>query len=105
MRRTLQLLNKLSPGDVVMLTAAVRDLHRSHPDKFYTSVKTSAGSLWEHNPHVSPLAETEPGIENIHCAYPLIHRSNRTPHHFIHGFMQDLGDKLGVKIEPTEFKG
>ncbi len=44
-------------------------------------------------------------MQEISCAYPLIHRSNRSPHHFIHGFIQDLGDKLGVKIEPTEFKG
>jgi len=105
MKRTLRLLNKLSPGDVVMLTAAVRDLHRSHPDKFQTWVQTSAGSLWDNNPLIKPLPTADAEIEDIHCAYPLIHRSNRTPHHFIHGFMQDLGDKLGVKIEPTEFKG
>jgi ADP-heptose:LPS heptosyltransferase len=105
MIRHLRLLNKLSPGDVVMLTAAVRDLHRSHPEKFQTWVQTSAGSLWEHNPFIKSLPATDTKIEDIHCAYPLIHRSNRSPFHFIHGFMQDLGDKLGVKIDPTEFKG
>ena len=105
MKRSLRLLNQLSPGDVVMLTAAVRDLHRSHPDKFQTCVQTSAGSLWDHNPLVTQMPAADSEIEDIQCAYPLIHRSNRTPHHFIHGFIQDLGDKLGVKIEPTEFKG
>ncbi len=88
-----------------MLTAAVRDLHRSHPDKFQTSVQTSAGSLWDNNPFVSQQPAADAEVEDILCAYPLIHRSNRTPHHFIHGFIQDLGDKLGVKIEPTDFKG
>jgi len=88
-----------------MLTAAVRDLHRSHPDKFQTWVQTSAGSLWDHNPMIARVPAADLEIEDIHCAYPLIHRSNRTPHHFIHGFIQDLGGKLGVRIEPTEFKG
>jgi hypothetical protein len=87
-----------------MLTAAVRDLHLAYPDKFRTSVKTSASSAWDHNPYVSCL-EKVAMEEEIKSAYPLIHRSNRTPHHFIHGFIQDLGDKLGVKIEPTDFKG
>ncbi len=88
-----------------MLTAAVRDLHRSNPGVFATEVDTIGKSIWEHNPHVTKFAKNEPGVQKIRCEYPLIHRSNRTPWHFIHGFMQDLGDKLGVKIEPTEFKG
>lgn len=102
--RTILLKNSLSPGDVVMLTAAVRDLHLCNPNMFQTNVQTSAGALWEHNPHITRLT-TRPDVEEIPCAYPLIHRSNRTPHHFIHGFIQDLGGKLGVIIEPTEFKG
>ena len=31
-----------SPGDIVMLTAAVRDLHRANPTAFQTDVRTSA---------------------------------------------------------------
>ena len=45
----------LSPGDIVMLTAALRDLHRAHPGKFITDVQTSCKELWENNPHVTPL--------------------------------------------------
>lgn len=51
--RKLILRNFQSPGDIV-LTAAVRDLHRCH---------------------------------------------------FIHGFMQYLNDRLGLRIRPTEFRG
>jgi ADP-heptose:LPS heptosyltransferase len=102
--KKLRLTNKLSPGDVVMLTAAVRDLHQNYPGQFQTDIKTSGGAIWEHNPHIEKLQDI-PDVLEIRCAYPLIHRSNRSPFHFIHGFIQDLGDKLGVKIEPTEFKG
>jgi ADP-heptose:LPS heptosyltransferase len=34
-----------SPGDVVMLTAAVRDLHRACPGRYQTDVRTPADAL------------------------------------------------------------
>ncbi len=97
--------NTQSPGDVVMLTAALRDLHKAHPGKFTTDVRTSCPALWEHNPLITPIADDDAEAQVIECKYPLIHRSNVTPHHFIHAFIQDLSEKLGVPIPATEFKG
>lgn len=88
-----------------MLTAAVRDLHRQYPGQFLTAVSTSAGSLWQHNPHIVPLAAMHPGVQEILCEYPLIHQSNTGPWHFIHAFHQDLGRKLQLHLTPTEFRG
>jgi ADP-heptose:LPS heptosyltransferase len=34
-----------SPGDILMLTSAVRDLKKSHPE-FRINCKTSAQELW-----------------------------------------------------------
>ncbi len=97
--------NFQSPGDIVMLTAAVRDLHLCYPDRFLTDVRTSCPALWEHNPHLVPLNEEDSDVEVLDCHYPLIHRSNETPHHFLHGFIHYLNDKLGLRIEPSAFKG
>jgi hypothetical protein len=97
--------NFQSPGDIVMLTAAVRDLHACHPGEFLTDVRTSCPALWENNPHLTPLSEDEPGVQVIDCEYPLIHQSNTTPHHFLHGFIAFLNDRLGLRIRPTAFKG
>lgn len=88
-----------------MLTATVRDLHRCHPGKFVTDVRTSCPTLWENNPWITPLCETDRGVHIIDSAYPLIHRSNQEPWHFIHGFMQDLSAKLRIPIRPTYFGG
>ncbi|MCF7811969.1 glycosyltransferase [bacterium] len=95
----------LSPGDIIMLTAAVRDLHRCYPGEFLTDVRTSCPELWENNPYITPLEENDPGVEIIKCHYPLIHRSNQTPYHFIHGFQRYLSDILHLNINPTEFRG
>jgi ADP-heptose:LPS heptosyltransferase len=94
-----------SPGDIVMLTAAVRDLHRAYPGLFLTDVRTSCPELWEHNPYLTPLDDQAPDVESIECHYPLIHDSNRLPYHFIHGFMQYLNEQLALAIRPTQFRG
>ena len=52
----------LSPGDTVMLTAAVRDLHRRYPGRFLTDVRTSASQLWENNPYITKLDEADPDV-------------------------------------------
>ncbi len=95
----------LSPGDIVMLTAAVRDLHRNHPDKFTTDVRTACPALWENNPHVTPIDDDDPDARIIECHYPLVHRSNQRPYHFIHGYMQFLSEELKIDVTPTAFHG
>lgn len=138
-KRKVLLLNTLSPGDVMVMTAAVRDLHRAHPGEFITDIHTSAGEIWNHNPHITKLpikierltdgnvepansnerifkerklkfTVDDPEIEIYDCAYDgnypaTINRSNQNAYHFIHGYAQDIGIKLGVHIPVTEYKG
>lgn len=103
--KKLILRNFQSPGDILMLTAAVRDLHVCYPGRFATDVRTSCPDLWQHNPYLTPMREDEPGVEVIDCHYPLIDRINSAPYHFLHGFVEHLNDVLGLCIEPTQFKG
>jgi hypothetical protein len=88
-----------------MLTAAVRDLHRAHPGEFLTDVRTSCPALWEHNPHLTPLDENDADVQVVDCHYPLIHQSNTTPAHFLHGFPAYLNQSLGLRIRVTDFRG
>ncbi len=103
--RKVILRNFQSPGDIVMLTAAVRDLHLRNPGAFRTAVRTPCPALWEHNPHVSPVSDNDPEATVVDCEYPLIHRSNSEPWHFLHGFAQHLGAALGADATPTAFHG
>lgn len=103
--RKLILENHQAPGDTLMLTAAVRDLHRCHPGKFLTDVRTPSPDFWRHNPYLTPLSEDDPEVERLVCHYPLMHRSNVEPVHFLHGFTEYLSGQLGVPIRPTAFKG
>lgn len=95
----------LPPGAIIMLTAAVRDLHLSCPGEFLTDVRTSAPALWVNNPYITPLREDDPDVEIVDCHYPLIHQSNKAPYHFIHGFSQYLSEILKVNIYPSLMSG
>src|SRR5215831_11621841 len=103
--RKLILRNFQSPGDIVMLTAAVRDLHLAYPSQFITDVRTPCPALWENNPYVTPLDEHDPEVEILDCEYPLIHRCNDAPYHFIHGFIEYLNLRLGLAVPSTHFCG
>jgi ADP-heptose:LPS heptosyltransferase len=95
----------LALGDIVMLTAAVRDLHRCYPEQFLTAVRTPFSELWEHNPFITELRDDDPAVEHLDCSYPLINRCDRVPYHCLHGFIEFLNEKLRLSIKPTEFKG
>jgi hypothetical protein len=70
-----------------------------------TDVRTSCPQLWENNPYLTPLDEADPSVAVLQCEYPLIHRSNELPVHFIHAFIEFLNEKLKLQIRPTGFKG
>ena len=95
----------LSVGDIVMLTAAVRDLHRSYPGRFLTDVRTGCPELWENNPHLTALRDTDPGVTILDCTYPLIDEANTLPYHCLHGFVRFLNEQLGLQIQLSAFHG
>src|SRR5687767_13893597 len=104
-QRKLILKSHFSLGDIVLMTAAVRDLHRCYPKQFITDVRTSCPELWEHNPCLHPLKETGSRVRIVDVGYPLINFSNHVPYHAIHGYIDSLNEKLGLEIHGTEFKG
>lgn len=94
-----------SPGDVLMLSAAVRDLHLAYPRQYETDVRTLAPAIWENNPHLVFLDEHSRDVRVLDMHYPLIHQSNHRPYHFLHGYHQFLEQKLGLRIPVTRFCG
>ena len=103
--RKIILKTRFSLSDVVMMTAAVRDLHRCYPKQFLTDVRTCFPEVWENNPYLTYLEEKAPDVEVIDCRYPLINYANSRPYHCLHGYIDFLNQKLQLAIQPTEFKG
>jgi ADP-heptose:LPS heptosyltransferase len=88
--------NYQSPGDGVILSAAIETLHQQYPGRYRTSVQTIAGEMWLHHPRVHPpmLAECprELRIESHvkTCDRPL---------HVMEIMTRRLGELLGVPLE------
>ena len=95
-----------SPGDIMMLTRAVDDLHRTYPGRFRTKMRTPCGELWQNNPyHSEDMDDNDPEAMWLACEYKLINTSNDGAHHFVHGFRRDLEAKLGIPINQSYAKG
>ena len=97
--------NRQAPGDVLVLTAAVRDLCSAYPGQYQIAVDTAWPAFWANNSNILPRDENWIPDRVIDAHYPLIHQSNARPYHFIHGFIQDLERKLNVSIPVGPFRG
>jgi len=97
--------NFQGPGDVVMMTAAIRDLHMNHPNKYATDVRTTSIDIWENNPYITHLNESDPSVEVIELGYPLIQQSNQGPFHFSEAFTEEIEDKLNIRIKKRLGRG
>lgn len=94
------------PGDVVVLTAAVRELHRQYPRKYETDVRTSVPAIWEHNPDITAIDDGDLEARAIDMHYPLVNQSNQRPVHFLEGYCEYLASQLGLaSLRPQDFRG
>ncbi|MBI3417902.1 MAG: hypothetical protein HY043_21625 [Verrucomicrobia bacterium] len=94
-----------SLGDTVLLTAAVRDLHKTFPRAFAMDVRTGFAELWANNPYLTPLDDYDPAVSVVQCEMPLVDRSHESACHCLHGFVDFFNRYLGTSIKPTQFKG
>lgn len=94
------------PGDVVVMTAAVRELHCQWPGQYETDVRTCAAAIWEHNPYVTPIRDGDRDARVIDMHYPLINQSNQRPVHFLEGYCEHLAAQAGLpSLRPQQFHG
>lgn len=102
MPERIQIRCKYALGDVVVLTAAVRDLFRSYPGKFEISVDSGSCEVWQNNPYVHQ--RLFPG-RIIDCGKAQIDRSGATGRHYVHAYLDLLNEQLGTHAQISEVKG
>jgi ADP-heptose:LPS heptosyltransferase len=92
-------------GDVVLMTAALRDLHQHRPGHYQTDVRTGFPEIWDFNPYLSSVDEYEDGVRVIECEMPLVERSDSTARHALYGFIDSLSNQLSTPLRLTDFRG
>lgn len=91
-------------GDVLMLTACIRDIKKWNPH-FEIDIRTSHDNLFDNSPYITHMEEDDPSVRVLDMHYEIIHESNQNMHqHFIHGFIKDFNEQTGCSIKLTQFK-
>jgi ADP-heptose:LPS heptosyltransferase len=93
-----------SPGDITMLTAAIRDLHNTYPGEYQTDVESPCNEIFEGNPFITHLDRNDPDVAVCRTHYPIIHDSNEGSYHFIHGYRKHLEEIIGRPIKQGHMK-
>ena len=104
MPRKIVLRCPLSPGDVVVSTALIRDIKRAHGDEVLIDYRGTAEETYWHSPHLTQLDEEDPEVERIRLSYSLVHRCNQTPWHFLCAYYKDFEQNAHLRVPMTEFK-
>lgn len=80
----------LSPGDALVLTAAIESLHLTYPGEYETDVRTAGMEIWQNNPRITSLQEGDMHTRKEDIHYPLVHESNQKLNTFLHAYISDL---------------
>lgn len=117
------LVNDLAPGDILLTSIAIRSIHKAHPNRYITDVRSPANELFLNNMYITPITNQNPeeerevieklkknehlgpqmsnGIIYVIAHYPEIHRSGMTGSHFTDGHRLFLAKQLGIDIPAT----
>jgi ADP-heptose:LPS heptosyltransferase len=87
-----------SPGDILMLTSAVRDLKTHKPD-WKINVITSCPEIWYNNINLSPSVTENNADFVIDADYKHeVNKSNQRGFHFSRAFTDHLSESLNISI-------
>ena len=90
-----------SPGDLLMLTVAIRDLHLSYPEWFETDVISCYPEVFFNNQYIISLPKDK-NIEVIDLDYgSYLHKLRKQGLHFSDCFIYMLNEKLNLRIKKT----
>ena len=99
--RRLLIKNPLSPGDILVMSAAIESLHRQFPGQYITAVDCPCPAIWEHNPWIFPFEDLKSTSENFEAFpthYPAVHESDQRAIHFMQAYVEWFGDKLKIPL-------
>ena len=84
-------------GDILAMTAGVRDFARAYPN-VKLGVKTGSYHIWDNNPYVDPGFQEESAFVNVGLKW-LTNKSNQVNWHMVNSFRLSMEVELGVKID------
>jgi ADP-heptose:LPS heptosyltransferase len=95
-KQKILLQNRLSPGDILVMTAAIESLRQLYPNTYLVGIDSGCGAIFENNPFIINMDPNDPEVHKIDMQYPLIDHCNQKPVHFIQGYHEWLAKELKI---------
>jgi ADP-heptose:LPS heptosyltransferase len=89
------------PGDLMMLTGAIRDLHIAHPGEYVTDIDTTCQQVWDNNPYITPVDRAE-SHRYLNLGYPAYSHREPNPEHLSTRYHRQISEALGVPVPVTK---
>lgn len=98
--------NSLSPGDILVSTCAIRDLHKAYPGEYQTDIRVPTGceQIFYHNPFITPISDDDREAKKIQMSYSDIHNSGWSGRPFVGAHAMDLAKEIGRPIPSTSLR-
>lgn len=94
----LLLRHQRAPGDIIVMTALIRDLATAFPDKYHIAVDTTFKELWNNNPYIKPMPDKK-GAKIVNLTYgEYIRKAATEKIHFITAFYKNLKTQTGIDV-------
>jgi ADP-heptose:LPS heptosyltransferase len=88
------------PGDLLMLTSAIRDLHEAYPKRFVTDVDTTCREIWRNNPYVNRVDRNDFHLY-LDLGYPPYSHDEPNPEHLATRYHNRMSERLGIPVPVT----
>jgi ADP-heptose:LPS heptosyltransferase/ubiquinone/menaquinone biosynthesis C-methylase UbiE len=103
----LVLVNRLAPGDILVMTNAIRDLNISYPNKYQIDVRTPCNDIFTNNPHITKLKYNEDRFNEINNKWcqtthnendALLNRIRQGERDLVSKFLAPIDDVLAIDM-------
>lgn len=91
-----------APGDIVVMTALVRDIRLQYKGEIQVDVRTPHKELWENNPYLTPMGDSDPGVQTVY-----VYKDRRQQQasrdggkfHYLQAFHKDFERLTGIHVD------
>ena len=96
-----------APGDVLMVSALVRDLKRTYGDRYDVTVKTNFPAIWRNNPFLANSDLHEAGVEvvKLNEVRAMQRSQNGQQRHYVSAYHWDFEQRTKVRVPLLAPKG
>jgi len=111
MKHKMIIRHKWALGDTILMTALIRDIHKTYPGEYETGVDTHWTNVWWNNPYVSKF-EPKNSIQTIEIGWGdaiswnayAKYGNKKEMKHILAWYHYDFEKKTGIKVPVTDPK-